>query len=126
MKKAHRTSTSAVGLAFGLLLSCTWLPAAAQASDKQTEDVSSHLEIYKEFDGRCQGLRRGDARMIRNNHPDKSIKFRMVRILSGQRQPSIIQDTIAPGEDNGQKLGCEKLDDREQNWRIIRAEFVAE
>ncbi len=59
MKNAYRTSTSAAGLAFGLLLSCTWLPAAAQASDDQAEDVSSHLEIYKEFDGRCQGLRRG-------------------------------------------------------------------
>ncbi len=126
MKKVHRTNPSAAGLAFGLLLSCTGLPVAAQASDDQAEDVSSHLEIYKEFDGRCQGLRRGDARMIRNNHPDKSIKYRMVRVLNGKRQASIIQDTIAPGEENGQKLGCEKVSDREQNWRVIRAEFVAE
>lgn len=126
MKKTPRTAISAAGLACGLLLSYPGLPAAQASDDPTEENTSSHLEIYKEFDGRCQGLRRGDARMIRNNHPEKSIKYRMVRILNGKRQASIIQDTIAPGEDNGQKLGCEKLGDREQNWRVIRAEFVAE
>lgn len=81
------------------------------------------LEQYKEFSGKCMGLRRGDMRMIRNTHPDKAIQFRMVRLLGGQRQASIIRDTIEPGAE-GQKLGCELLDDREQTYEIVQARFA--
>ncbi len=94
------------------------------ASEAEAEDAMEYLEIYKEFDGKCQGLRRGDIRMLRNTHPDKKIQFRMVRLLGGHRQASLIQDIIAPGEDNAQRLGCETLDDREQVWNIVRAEYI--
>lgn len=110
----------------GLLLPVLTFFAFAQtvAADSKAEDATKYLEIYKEFDGKCQGLRRGDIRMIRNTHPEKKIQFRMVRLLNGRRQASLIQDTIAPGEDNAQRLGCEILDDREQVWKIVRAEYI--
>lgn len=111
-----------------LLGAAAWFSASAEdhGDSKQTADGNnprSYLEIYKEFDGKCQGLRRGDIRMLRNTHPDKAIEFRMIRLLGGHRQASLIQDVIQPGSE-GQKLGCEMLDDREQTWKIVRARFV--
>lgn len=100
--------------------------AAGEPADRpaaENNDPASFLEIYSEFNGRCQGLRRGDIRMLRNTHPSKTIQYRMVRLLGGHRQASLIQDTITPS-DEGQKLGCEVLDDREQTWKVVRASFV--
>lgn len=113
-------------LYYGVLVTMLagWPPLSyADKMDAKQADASSYLEIYKEFNGRCQGLRRGDIRMIRNTHPDKAIEFRMIRLLAGHRQASLIQDTINP-DDEGQKLGCEKLDELEQTWEVVRARFV--
>ncbi|MDZ7736828.1 MAG: hypothetical protein U5P41_12570 [Gammaproteobacteria bacterium] len=111
-----------------LLISLLFLPLgfpalAAGGSAGADDSPTGYLEIYKEFDGRCQGLRRGDIRMLRNTHPEKSIEYRLIRLLGDKRQASIIRDTIAPG-DEGQKLGCEMLEDREQTWEIVRAQFT--
>jgi len=107
-----------------LLLSLPLAAAPAYPSEQSNADgPADYLEMYKEFDGRCQGLRRGDIRMIRNTHPSRSIEFRMVRMLGDKRQASLIRDTIKP-RDEGQRLGCEILDGREQTWKIIRARFV--
>lgn len=120
-------------LPFALLASH---PVAGEAPDPKTDnkaeeqttadpkkEPADYLEIYQEFSGRCMGLRRGDMRMVRNTHPSKVIEYRMVRLLGGHRQASLIQGTITP-EDEGQKLGCELLDDRKQTWEIVRARFV--
>ena len=96
--------------------------ASSETSTAKEEPID-FLEQYKEFSGKCMGLRRGDMRMIRNTHPEKSIQFRMIRLLGGQRQASIIRDTIEPGAE-GQKLGCETLDDREQTYEIVQARFA--
>lgn len=110
------------------LLGAGSLPAPAddQSDNNRAADAGEprdYLEIYKEFSGRCQGLRRGDIRMLRNTHPGKTIEYRMIRLLGGLRQASLIEDIIKPG-DEGQKLGCEILDGREQTWEIVRARFV--
>jgi len=114
-----------------LFISLLFLPLSftALADDSGDESAAfgdnprSYLEIDKEFSGRCQGLRRGHVRVLRNTHPDKTIEYRLIRLLSDKRQASIIQDTIAP-DDEDQKLGCELLEDREQTWEIVRARFV--
>lgn len=115
-----------------LFLSIAFAAPLANAGESNNEnnaasgkEAVAYLEIYKEFSGKCMGLRRGDMRLLRNTHPDKTIEFRMIRLLDGQRQASIIRDTIAPGSE-GQKLGCELLDDREQTYEITRARFVEE
>ena len=100
-------------------------PDNKQQTKKQPEGPAGYLEMVKEFSGKCMGLRRGDMRMMMNNHPDKAIQYRLVRKLAGKRQASIIQDTIKPGSE-GHKLGCELLDDREQTWEIVRAQYVEE
>ncbi len=96
-----------------------------QQEAQQPEGPSGHLEMIKEFSGKCMGLRRGDMRVLISNHPDKTIQYRLIRKLNGQRQASIIQDTIKPGGE-GHKLGCELIDDREQTWEVVRAQYVEE
>lgn len=76
------------------------------------------------FDGGCIGLRRGDMRMIRNTHPSKTIEYRLIRLLGEHRQAGLIRDTIQPGEDNAQQLGCEILGRLEQSWKVVHAEYV--
>lgn len=100
-------------------------PEDKQQAEQQPEAPAGYLEMIKEFSGKCMGLRRGDMRVLVNNHPDKTLQYRLVRKLSGKRQASIIQDTIKPGNE-GHKLGCELLDDREQTWEIVRAQYVEE
>jgi len=100
-------------------------PENKQQEAQQPEGPAGYLEMTKEFSGKCMGLRRGDMRVLVNNHPDKTIQYRLIRKVAGQRQASIIQDTIKPGSE-GHKLGCELLDDREQTWEIVRAQYVEE
>lgn len=93
------------------------------AGAAESESAEDYLEFYKVPNNRCLSLMRGNMRMMRNIHPEKTIEYRLVRELAGTRQASLIRDQIAPGED-GQALGCEKLDGLEQVWLIIRAHFV--
>lgn len=86
------------------------------------EDAGSHLEFFTQFDGRCQGLRRGDIRMLRNTHPSRAIRYRMVRFVSGVRQGGPIAGRIDPGGE-GERLGCSIIDGREQVWTIIKADY---
>ncbi|MEX2516615.1 MAG: hypothetical protein WD572_06855 [Gammaproteobacteria bacterium] len=95
----------------------------ASASDAD-ETASSYLKIDKEFSGKCQGLRRGDMRVLINTHVDKIIEYRMIRLLADKRQAGLNRDRIGPGEDNTQKLGCETIDGMEQTWEITSAHFV--
>lgn len=124
-----KITTTLIGLSL-LATPVTPLMAADKADNKQQaeqqpQDPAGYLEMTKEFSGKCMGLRRGDMRLIVNNHPDKTIQYRLIRKLGGKRQASIIQDTIKPGSE-GHKLGCELLDDREQTWEIVRAQYVEE
>lgn len=114
-----KTSTITFSMAVLLLI-----PLIGHADGpEQNEDPGAYIEFYKDFDGRCQGLRRGDIRLMRNVHPDKAIKYRLVRLLGGRRTVSLIQGTIEPREE-GQRLGCEILEGREQIWQLVRAEFI--
>ncbi len=92
----------------------------AAAQDDQGE---TFLEIYKQFDGSCQGLRRGDMRMLRNLHPSRPIAYRLARYVAGRRQGGLVRDTIAPGAP-GEPLGCEYIDGLEQDWKVVRETFA--
>ncbi len=106
-----------------LAFSTTTVVASAGEEAAADKDPASYLEMYKEFSGKCQGLRRGDVRMLRSTHPDKTIEYRLVRLLAGKRQASIIRGEIEP-QSEGQKLGCETLGEREQIWEVTSARFV--
>lgn len=86
------------------------------------ESAGSYLNIAPQHDGKCQNLSEGGKLVVlRNTHPARSIRFRLVRYFKGVPQSRIV-GAVAPGEE-GQKLGCNRVDGRDQSWKIERAEF---
>lgn len=96
------------------LLLLAALPAAAEA------DAADYLEMYKQNANICLTLNRGKMVMLRNINPEHSINYRMARYLAGVRQGGLTVDSIEPG-DEGQALGCERIDGLEQKWELLRA-----
>ncbi len=80
------------------------------------------LTVEAQNDGRCQILSQGGKLVVlRNTHPDRSIHYRLVRYFMDVPQSRIV-GAVAPGEE-GQKLGCNRVDGRDQFWKIERADF---
>jgi len=94
-----------------------------EAAAEGAEEAAAFLEMYQVLDAKCQGLRRGDMRMIRNRHPSLAIRYRLKRHLANKPQAGLVTGLIPPGEE-GERLGCELLSGREQSWKVLRAEFA--
>lgn len=83
-----------------------------------------YLEFYSVLDGKCQILSNGGKlRLVKNNHPNKTIKYRFNRMFAGKRQAGPAVGIVEPGN-KPVKLGCTKVDDHEQTWEIKVAEFA--
>lgn len=114
------------------LLLISSLPGVSSAADDGTatqapQEPINYLEIYEVNSARCQSLRRGKMRMLRNVHPTQKIRYHMTRSLAGKRQAGLIRDTIYPADEKAEEaeaLGCELLDGMQQEWTVTRAEFV--
>lgn len=97
-----------------------WLGASAALADNRA--AQDFLTVKSQNDGRCQILSEGGKLVVlRNTHPDRSIRYRLVRYFMDVPQSRVV-GAIAPGEE-GQKLGCSRVDGRDQFWKIERAEF---
>ncbi len=115
----------------GILLSFTALAApcdeetaAVATTSKNDKPAAEYLEFEAVLDGKCQNLSAGGKLMlVKNNHPSKKIYYRFNRIFSGKRQASVAQGILEPGG-KPKKLGCTKVDKREQHWEIKIAEFT--
>ena len=87
-------------------------------------DPESFLSITKQADGRCQILSSGGKlAVIRNSHPSRDIRFRLVRLFVDVPQQGRASGIASAGE-NAQKLGCTLVDGREQRWVVESAEFA--
>jgi len=97
---------------------------AAASVDTTEQSPEDFLEFKSELDGKCQILSSGGKlRTVKNNHPDKAIKYRFNRMFAGKRQASMAVGTIEPGE-KPVKLGCTEVDGYEQTWEIKVVKFV--
>ena len=97
---------------------------AATAIDTEEQAPEEYLEFSSELDGKCQNLSSGGKlRIVKNNHPDKKIKYRFNRMFAGKRQAGMAVGVIEPGE-KPVKLGCTKVDGHEQTWEIKVVKFV--
>jgi hypothetical protein len=91
-------------------------PAAA-------EDPSALLAFEEVADGRCQILSEGGKLVLmRNLHPTRAIRYRLVRIFMEVPQGRV-DGEIAAGE-APQKLGCSRVNRRVQSWRVERATLL--
>ena len=96
-----------------------------QASPLAEEaDAAAYLEFASKLDGRCQILSEGGKlRVLRNTHADHAIKYRLVRQFVGVAQGLSVG--IAPPGGEIVKLGCTRVDGRQQEWIVERANFIA-
>lgn len=99
--------------------------AAAACTGSADEQAAAHLEFESVLDGRCQILSDGGKlRVMRNNHADRPIRYRLTRVFVGKAQGLSVG--VAPPAGETVKLGCTKVDGRLQEWVVERAEFTPE
>ncbi len=94
------------------------------SASTQEEVPDNYIEFESVLDGRCQILSaRGKLRVVKNTHPNKAIKYRFTRLFAGKRQAGLAMGTI---EADGKpvKLGCTKVDGKDQTWEIKVVSFV--
>jgi hypothetical protein len=91
---------------------------------QQPLSASTELEFQAIDDGHCQNLSEGGKlQVMKNKHPSKPVKYRLVRYFAGTPQPGLIPGVAEPSGEEV-KLGCTRVDGREQRWEIQRAVFV--
>jgi hypothetical protein len=108
------------GAVMALLIS--W-PQAAVADE--SAGAASYLVFESVADGRCQILSNGGKlRVLRNQHAQTAIDFRLMRVFAGK--PQGLSTGIAEPGATPFKLGCTRVDGRAQDWVIERARFKQE
>jgi hypothetical protein len=114
-----------VSALLGLYFLSSSLTVNATETPPVREKVAAdYLEFASELDNECQKRSpSGRLRMVKNIHPDKSIKFRFVRVFTNVRQPGFAGGTLEPNHEPT-LLGCTKISGRDQTWEIVNAEFV--
>ena len=115
-----------VSLAARLVALTLLLPTLALANAPPANaPAQDFLVIASEADGKCQNLSEGGKLVvIRNVDPARSIAYRLVRTFAKVPQSRVV-GVLAPG-DAAQRLGCNRVDGREQGWRVERATFNKE
>lgn len=99
------------------------LPGVNAAATDGAQDAAAYLEFESKADGRCQILSDGGKlRVMRNVHAERAIAYRLTRIFVGVRQG--LAQGIAPAGGEAVKLGCTRVDGRDQEWSIERAVFT--
>ena len=85
------------------------------------ETPLEYVKFTTDFDAKCV-TRGGVMIYISNNHPSKTLKVTLERWFmdnkTGDRSRSILKPS-----DNPEALGCSKVSNLKQEWRIKKAEW---
>ncbi len=99
-------------------------PAAPAAPEPATTAAADALAFESVLDGRCQILSDGGKlRVVRNTDPARRVRYRLVRVFADTPQAGRVTGELGPGE-GPVKLGCTRVDGREQRWEVLSAEFI--
>ncbi len=108
------------GFPAAILVAASLVLAAPLAA---AEDASALLAFEEVTDGKCQILSEGGKLVVlRNLHPARAIRYRLVRMFMEVPQGRL-DGEIAAG-DATQKLGCSRVNRRVQSWRVERATLL--
>lgn len=109
--------------AMALLCALGGDPAAGSPAAEPAGDAAAQLAFESHPDGKCHILSEGGKlRLMRNVHPERAVHYRLIRYFAGRPQPGRVTGTIAP-DDTPVRLGCTRVDGREQHWEIESATF---
>lgn len=104
---------------------CAFAPVTLANGQAASQEARNFLSIETIPDGKCQILSEGGQLVVlHNTHGSKKIRYRLTRYFADKQQ-GLSTGTVASG-DEGQKLGCNKVDGRQQRWQIERAQFSKE
>jgi hypothetical protein len=96
--------------------------AATDAAPASAEDPRQFVDFVVEDDANCQ-LRDGQHVSVRSTHPSRSIRVWLDRyyrnVGTGDRSHSDLKPAADP-----EALGCTRVMDGVQEWRVIRALFI--
>jgi hypothetical protein len=117
-------------LAFAIVVAATVGLTRDLSASQLTRELLLKAESFLSFedttDGRCQNLSPGGKlTVIRNAHPTKSIRFRLIRYFVDVRQQGRATGVLLPGGDPV-KIGCSRVDGRKQRWVVEKADFLSE
>ncbi len=105
------------------LMATATLPLPTVASEP-ARSAESYLSFETKIDGRCQNLSTGGKlQIVRNMHPTKEIRFRLIRYYIDVRQRGRATG-LAGAAGEPVKLGCTLVGGRTQRWVVERAEFT--
>jgi hypothetical protein len=107
------------GLAW-LLLGAA-LPAHADAPTAEA-DPASFVAFVLEDDANCL-LREGQHVLVYSTHPKRTIRVWLDRVYSGVGTGDRSRSDLPPGADP-EPLGCSRVMDGTQEWRVVRAIFL--
>ncbi len=104
------------------LFSVVLPPSATASATPGNAQAVDFLAIESHADGRCQNLSEGGKLVVlRNTHPERLIAYRLVRMFAKVPQGRVVG--VVEPDSEGQRLGCNRVDGRDQSWRIERAAF---
>lgn len=85
-------------------------------------EAAAALAFEERLDGRCHNLSEGGKLVVLvNRDPRRAVRYRLRRLFAGRPQGGLSVGTIAAGAER--KLGCSRVDGREQRWVIERAHW---
>ena len=88
----------------------------------ELERAETFISFEYRADGKCQILSEGGKLvMLHNTHPNREISYRLVRYFAGVPQTRVFGQLKAA--DAGEALGCNRVDGRDQLWKVERASF---
>jgi len=86
-----------------------------------TPEAEDHIEFFIDFGANCVA-RSAKQILVKNNHPSKAIKIKLVRYFGDVRQPGRSVYVLPPVTE-ALALGCDKIQGRTQRWDVHSAEF---
>lgn len=101
------------------MLAAALLPPVARAAD---EDPAKFLEFVREDASNCV-IRNGQRILVRSTHPSRTLRVWLDRYLMGIGTGDRSRSELKPGAEP-EPLGCSRVQNGEQEWRVVRVQFV--
>lgn len=97
-------------------------PTAAAGTPPVAADAASFVEFVQEDDSECM-IREGKHVAVRSTHPARTVRVWLDRYYRDRGTGDRSRSDLKPGAEP-EPLGCSRVDDGKQDWRIVRAMFV--
>lgn len=119
---AGRARAAVLAVLAGMAVLAGGLGPAAGARAAGSEDAAGYVEFVREDAANCV-IRNGVRVMVRSTHPSRTVRVWLDRYLMGSGTGDRSRTDLKPGAEP-EPLGCSKSNNAEQEWRIVRAQFV--